>query len=116
MQSIGSHTVYGVEVGPETRCAHYDTDRDVVAFKFDCCERYYPCFRCHEESTAHEAVPWPRGRFDEPSVLCGACGTELTVPDYRAADYNCPACDAPFNPGCANHAELYFETADSDSE
>ncbi|WP_049901828.1 CHY zinc finger protein [Natrinema sp. J7-1] len=110
MQSIGGHTVRGVDVGPETRCAHYDTDRDVVAFTFACCEDFFPCFRCHEAVTDHEAVPWPRARFDEPAVLCGACGTALTVPDYRAADDRCPACDTAFNPGWATHADLYFET------
>ncbi|RZH67713.1 CHY zinc finger protein [Natrinema altunense] len=110
MQSIGDHTVRGIDVGPETRCAHYDTDQDVVAFTFACCEDFFPCFRCHEAVTDHEAVPWPRARFDEPSVLCGCCGTALTVPNYLAAEYDCPACDAAFNPGCAKHADLYFET------
>lgn len=111
---MSDHTVCGVDVGPETRCAHYHTDRDVVAFKFACCERYYPCFRCHRELESHEAIPWPRSRFDEPSVLCGVCETELTVPDYRTAAYTCPACDASFNPGCAAHADRYFETVDGD--
>jgi uncharacterized CHY-type Zn-finger protein len=113
---MSDQPVRGVDVDHETRCAHYRTDRDVVAFRFACCEEYFPCFRCHEETTSHDAVPWPRARFDEPSVLCGVCGTALTVPDYLEADYSCPACDAAFNPGCANHAELYFETADSSGE
>jgi len=111
---MSSPPVRGVDVGPETRCAHYRTDRDVVAFKFACCECYYPCFRCHEERTDHEAVPWPRDRFDEPSVLCGVCDTTLPVPDYLEGDYRCPACDAAFNPGCGAHAALYFETGASD--
>lgn len=101
--------VRGVDVGPETRCGHYRTERDVVAFKFDCCERYYPCYRCHAETTDHEALPWPRERFDEPSVLCGVCETELTVPEYLAADYRCPSCAVAFNPGCSAHADRYFE-------
>ncbi|QLG48076.1 CHY zinc finger protein [Natrinema halophilum] len=108
------HTVHGVEVDSETRCSHYRTDSDVVAFKFACCERYYPCFRCHEAVSGHEAVPWPRDRFDEPSVLCGVCDGELTVPEYLESDYRCPACGAAFNPGCSNHAELYFDIADRD--
>ncbi|WP_254524037.1 CHY zinc finger protein [Natrinema caseinilyticum] len=107
--------VRGVDVGPHTRCAHYHTSHDVVAFKFACCERYYSCFRCHEEVTDHESEPWHRNRFDEPSVLCGVCDTTLTVPDYLEADYRCPACGAAFNPGCASHAEVYFETERSDS-
>lgn len=103
-------SVHGVDVGPETRCTHYHTDRDVVAFRFACCGRYYPCYRCHEAVANHDAVPWPRTRFDEPSVLCGVCETELTVPEYLEAGYACPSCDASFNPGCAAHADRYFET------
>lgn len=106
--------VRGVDVDPDTRCAHYRTERDVVAFRFDCCDAYFPCFRCHEAVADHEAVPWPRGRFDEPSVLCGVCGSELTVPEYLEADYRCPSCDAAFNPGCSTHADRYFEATDAD--
>ena len=115
MQSIGDHTVYGIGIESETRCAHYGTERDVVAFKFACCERYYSCVRCHEAVTDHEPIPWPRSRFDEPSVLCGVCETPLTAPDYLSADYRCPACDAAFNPGCETHVDLYFEPDQSDS-
>ena len=99
----------GVDVDDETRCAHYDSTLDVVAFRFPCCECYYPCFRCHEATVDHAARPWPRDRFDEPSVLCGSCRTALTVREYLAADDRCPDCDAPFNPGCADHYHLYFE-------
>ncbi|ADB61255.1 zinc finger CHY domain protein [Haloterrigena turkmenica DSM 5511] len=102
--------VRGVDVDSETRCAHYQTERDVVAFKFACCECYYPCYRCHAETADHDAVPWPRDRFDEPSVLCGVCETELAVPEYLEADYRCPSCGAAFNPGCSTHADRYFET------
>ncbi|WP_170972334.1 CHY zinc finger protein [Natronorubrum halophilum] len=105
--------VRGVDVGSETRCAHYRTDLDVVAFKFACCEQYYPCYRCHEAVTDHDASPWPRDRFDESSVLCGVCETELTVPEYLEAEYRCPSCDAAFNPGCRAHAERYYETDES---
>ncbi|RQG95914.1 CHY zinc finger protein [Natrarchaeobius chitinivorans] len=107
--------VRGVDVDHATRCRHYRNDRDVVAFKFDCCEEYFPCFRCHQEVTDHRAVPWPRDRFDEPSVLCGVCLAELTVPAYLEADYRCPSCDAAFNPGCEAHANLYFETGSNEN-
>ncbi|ADD03921.2 zinc finger protein [Natrialba magadii ATCC 43099] len=102
--------IRGVDVGPDTRCDHYDSELDVVAFRFACCDAYYPCFQCHDAVTDHEAVPWPEHQFDEPSVRCGVCDTTLTVPDYLDCAYECPNCDAPFNPGCAAHAELYFET------
>ncbi|WP_290814015.1 CHY zinc finger protein [Halovivax sp.] len=109
MRRVHGLPVRGVDVDAETRCAHYDGDRDVVALKFACCESYHPCFRCHESVADHEAEPWPRVRFDEPAVLCGVCGTELTPPAYLDAEHRCPACDAPFNPGCEAHADRYFE-------
>lgn len=110
MTSIaGEPTVRGVDVDPETRCAHYDAPRDVIALRFGCCEAFYPCFRCHDAVADHEPEPWPRDRFDEPAVLCGVCGTTLTVHDYLDADHACPACDAAFNPGCETHHDRYFE-------
>ncbi|APX96430.1 CHY zinc finger protein [Natronorubrum daqingense] len=109
---MSTHSVRGLTVDDDTRCTHYRTDRDVVAFKFDCCEHYYPCFRCHQAVTDHKAIPWPSDRFDEPSVLCGVCATELTVPAYLEADHRCPSCDAPFNPGCHEHASRYFTPGD----
>ena len=115
----------GVAVDPETRCAHWDTRVDVVALRFGCCEAYYPCDVCHDAATDHEAEPWPRDRFDEPAVLCGACGATLTAREYldgdgeaqsasssRAKPDNdaCPRCGAAFNPGCRKHRDRYFET------
>ncbi|MEM0961840.1 MAG: CHY zinc finger protein, partial [Bacteroidota bacterium] len=58
----------GIAVDPQTRCAHYDGPTDIVAFRFACCDTYYPCHRCHDEATDHAARVWPRDRFDEPSV------------------------------------------------
>ncbi|TYL36272.1 hypothetical protein CV102_23620 [Natronococcus pandeyae] len=109
MQLVSGIPVYGVDIGPSTRCAHYHTDRDVLAFKFDCCERYYPCIRCHEAVTDHDAEPWPRHRFSEPSVLCGACGTTFTAPEYLECEYRCPSCEVSFNPGCEAHLGHYLE-------
>jgi uncharacterized CHY-type Zn-finger protein len=95
-------------VDPETRCAHYDGARDVSAIRFACCEVYYPCFQCHRATTDHEIVRWPRDRRHEAAVLCGACGTTMTAPEYRAADHTCPHCGTAFNPGCAAHWDRYF--------
>jgi len=129
----------GVGVDPETRCAHWDSAVDVIALRFGCCETYYPCDACHDAATDHAAEPWPRARFDEPAVLCGACGATLSAREYldgdsetqRAAssratpgdsegrtpsgnratpgDDACPRCGAAFNPGCRRHRDRYFE-------
>jgi uncharacterized CHY-type Zn-finger protein len=98
----------GVKVDPETRCAHYDGARDVIAIRFACCDVYYPCFKCHRATAGHDAARWPNERRDEPAVLCGVCGTTMTAGAYRRADHACPGCGAAFNPGCAAHWERYF--------
>jgi len=100
--------VRGVDVDVETRCAHYDTELDVVALRFPCCDAYYPCFRCHEAVTDHEPARVPRDRFDEDAVLCGVCDTTLSVRAYLDCDDTCPACGASFNPGCRRHRDRYF--------
>ncbi len=108
---IHGHEVRGVGVDSETRCAHYGTERDVVAMKFGCCETYVPCVRCHESVADHDAEPWPTARTDEPAVLCGVCGFEMTPSEYVARS-SCPECAAAFNPGCEAHYHRYFEWID----
>ncbi|HVX07717.1 CHY zinc finger protein [Humibacter sp.] len=99
--------VHGPVVDDEARCIHYRTPLDVVAIRFACCGEYYPCHRCHDETADHPSRPWPAGSDHELAVLCGVCGTELTIASYRGADA-CPRCAAPFNPRCALHYPLYF--------
>jgi uncharacterized CHY-type Zn-finger protein len=116
--------LHGVAVDPETRCAHWNSDLDVVALRFGCCETFSPCHACHVETADHDPEPWPRARFDDPAVLCGVCGTTLSARAYldgdsegrspsgsRASpdDDSCPACGAGFNPGCRRHRDRYFE-------
>jgi uncharacterized CHY-type Zn-finger protein len=100
--------VHGNTIDDQTRCVHYGGVTDVVAIKFVCCGRYYPCYQCHAESAAHPAGQWPEDRWSENAVLCGVCRKELTVAEYLAAG-SCPSCGAAFNPGCALHAHLYFQ-------
>ena len=101
--------VRGREVGPETRCAHYAGDRDVIAIRFRCCGTYYPCHGCHEAVADHGPERWPRSSFDVPAVLCGRCGAELAVETYLDSAFRCPDCGGAFNPGCADHYDRYFE-------
>jgi len=99
----------GVGVDAETRCAHYDTVRDVVALRFPCCDAYFPCFRCHDAVTDHDSERVPRGAFDEPAVICGLCGTTFSVRTYLDCEDTCPDCDGSFNPGCRRHHDRYFD-------
>ena len=107
--TVGGHPVRGVGVDGETRCAHWASDRDVIAIRAPCCGRYYPCAACHDELTDHPLSPIPAAEFDESGVLCGACESALTVREYLDADHTCPRCGAAFNPGCAAHYDRYFE-------
>ena len=107
-RTVAGTTVRGRTVGPETRCAHYDTARDVIAIRAACCDIYYPCRACHDAVADHEHRVIPRDAFDDPAILCGACGTTLTVGEYAACDDACPSCGHAFNPGCKRHWHSYF--------
>lgn len=106
-RAVGDVTVHGLDVDGETRCRHYDGPRDVVAIRFRCCGRYYPCFRCHEAVADHAPSVWPAASFDRRAVLCGDCGTELRIADYLGVTA-CPECATGFNPGCRDHYDRYF--------
>ncbi|WP_135852212.1 CHY zinc finger protein [Halorussus salinus] len=107
-RNIHGQSIRGVEVGPETRCAHYDSERDVVALRFACCEAYFPCFRCHDAVADHEAERLSV-ESGEAAVLCGVCGSGLTPREFVDGEHRCPDCGAAFNPGCGDHYDLYFE-------
>jgi uncharacterized CHY-type Zn-finger protein len=136
----GSVPLAGVAVDGETGCVHYRSDRDVVAMRFACCDRYYPCAQCHEAVADHAPERLPPDRFDEPAVLCGVCGTRLSVREYRTvltggeeggdgdgddceagdgrsvADPRCPDCGTGFNPGCLAHLDRYFAVGDGGAD
>ncbi len=101
--------VKGIDVDPETRCAHYHSEIDRIAIKFYCCGVYYPCYECHEAVGCGRPAVWPKGEFGQQAVLCGTCRHELTVREYLDCASVCPNCSAPFNPGCSLHKHLYFE-------
>jgi uncharacterized CHY-type Zn-finger protein len=100
--------VLGPTVDEQTRCVHYRTPLDVIAIRFACCNEYYPCHLCHEVAAGHPARTWSVADRDQHAVLCGVCGTELTIAEYSETE-GCPACAARFNPGCSLHAHLYFD-------
>ncbi len=106
--------VYGEPVDQQTRCVHWHSDLDIIAIKFKCCQKYFPCFSCHEEAAAHKPEVWPRSEFDSKAILCGGCGGELTIRQYMGCNNICPNCGSAFNPGCRKHYHLYFEQDDAE--
>ena len=104
--------VEGVDVDPQTRCRHYHGEKDIIAIRFRCCGRWFPCFECHSEMTDHKAGVWPAGEFKERAILCGACGHRLSIKGYLTCDSVCTNCGSSFNPGCAKHYHLYFDRSD----
>jgi uncharacterized CHY-type Zn-finger protein len=104
--------VCGVDLDAQTRCTHYRTELDVIAIKMKCCGVYYACKECHVALAGHPIEVWPPVEWNQLAVLCGACGYEMTVIEYMAGSYECPHCDAAFNPGCRKHYQFYFATAE----
>ena len=100
--------MHGLVVDGETRCEHYRGALDVIAIQFACCGDWYPCHLCHEEVADHEARQWARGERATTAVLCGVCGSKLSIHAYLDAQ-GCPECSAGFNPGCRLHHDLYFD-------
>ena len=100
--------VYGSLVDNETRCTHYHTFLDVIAIKFKCCNKYYPCYQCHEEHETHPIKRWSEQDFDEKAIMCGVCKHEMSIQDYMMTEL-CPKCQAHFNSRCKFHYHLYFE-------
>jgi uncharacterized CHY-type Zn-finger protein len=101
-------TVHGLDLDPQTRCAHWRSPLDIVALKMACCGAYYACRDCHDALAGHPAQVWPKAEWAQPAVLCGACGSELSVNAYLACEDRCPSCGSAFNPGCRKHRHLYF--------
>lgn len=104
--------VSGVSVDNETRCRHYDSQRDIIAIKFRCCSAWFPCHLCHAEIARHKIVRWPKAEFLSHAILCGGCGHQATIASYLASPLCCQSCGRAFNPGCATHHHIYFESGE----
>jgi uncharacterized CHY-type Zn-finger protein len=107
---VESHIcVSGIDLDAQTRCVHYNGGLDIVAIKMKCCDVYYACKDCHDALANHAIEVWPCDQWGQPAVLCGACGTELSINEYLGCFDKCPTCESLFNPGCRNHYRFYFE-------
>ncbi|WP_226163423.1 CHY zinc finger protein [Hymenobacter terricola] len=109
MKIVEPIIIHGAKVNERTQCAHYHSERDIIAIKFKCCEAFYACIECHHETAGHAPVVWPKSGFHTEAIYCGNCKSTLSIAGYLSCDNTCPACQAAFNPGCANHYHLYFE-------
>lgn len=106
--------VYGDIVDDKTRCLHYHLELDVIAIKFRCCGKYYPCYKCHAGHSSHEIDRWPEAELaTERVVLCGECKSELTFAEYALGDSQCVRCGVRQNPGCRLHYGIYFDLPDT---
>lgn len=99
--------IYGPTVDDESRCIHYQTQLDIIAIKFKCCNKYYPCYKCHNEAASHTIQRWDSSEFNEKAILCGVCKHEMTINEYMMIEA-CPNCDAHFNNRCKYHYHHYF--------
>jgi uncharacterized CHY-type Zn-finger protein len=102
--------VKGKIIDKHTRCIHYHSELDIIAIKMKCCNEYYACFFCHDESADHQPEVWKKTEFENKAILCGNCNMELTIHQYFNYGYQCPNCGSNFNPKCKNHNHLYFES------
>ena len=105
--------VRGVELDGETRCRHYRSALDIIAIRMACRGVYYACKDCHEILAGHAIQVWPRQEWNVTAILCGACGSEMTIREYMDSGHRCPHCSALFNPGCKNHYHFYFASDDT---
>lgn len=110
MRNICGTKVNGIDVDARTRCAHYNSRLDIIAIKFKCCNQWFPCFKCHTECAAHPPIIWSVNEYETRAVLCGECGYKLSIAEYLGCSSACPNCHRPFNPNCALHYHLYFES------
>ena len=108
MSESATVEIHGRLVDSQTRCVHYRTVTDVVAIQFKCCRRYYACYLCHAEAESHEVARWDAADLEQRALLCGSCQGTLTIAEYLSGDFACTRCQAAFNPGCAEHRDLYF--------
>lgn len=101
--------IYGKPIDDNTRCVHYHSTLDVIAIRFKCCNKYYPCFQCHEETAGHTAEIWRKEEWNMKAIFCGLCKNEMTIEEYVNSGNHCPYCQASFNTNCSRHYHLYFE-------
>ena len=100
--------IVGQTVDEQTRCVHYHSEKDVVALKMYCCNKWYPCYQCHNENESHRLQPWPQEERMTHAIFCGVCRQTMSIETYQQVS-SCPYCQTAFNPNCSLHESIYFE-------
>ncbi|KHD44664.1 CHY zinc finger protein [Streptococcus hongkongensis] len=98
-------TIYGLQLDNAGRCQHYHTELDIVALKCQVCQKYYACYKCHDNLEDHLFHANPSS--EKFPVVCGNCRTYLSAEIY--AKGFCPSCLSQFNPNCQLHKSIYFQ-------
>lgn len=101
--------IKGKIIDSNTRCVHYNSEFDIIAIKFKCCNIYYPCYKCHEEEADHGIQKWKKHEDASKAVFCGNCHNEITIEQYINSNNKCPFCKSSFNPTCKEHYHFYFD-------
>ena len=96
--------IYGLCVDDMGRCEHYHNDFDIAALKCSYCQKYFACYKCHNQLMAHKFYPCSK---DDKSILCGNCRETLDFKQYESGE--CRYCHHKFNSRCAVHYKIYFK-------
>ncbi len=60
---------------------------EVSAIKFKCCNKYYPCYKCHNRVEKHAIKRWSEPSFNQKAILCGVSKHELTMNEYMMVEH-----------------------------
>ena len=105
MEAMLMIKIYGALTDQAGRCRHYHSQLDIVALKCAACQKYYACYRCHDEVADHHFVA--SSKSEPYPVLCGNCFRLLSKKQYLLG--YCPYCQTAFNPNCRFHHQIYFK-------
>lgn len=100
--------IHGNLIDGKGRCIHYYSEKDIVAIKFKCCNKFYACHLCHAENENHQTILWQSTETKKKVVACGTCLESISIGVYKEVT-KCPYCHSNFNPNCSKHHHLYFE-------
>ena len=82
MEATEPITIHGTNVNERTQCAHYHSERDIIAIRHKCCDEFYACIQCHEEAADHTPIVWLKSEFHTEAILCGNCQSTLSITSY----------------------------------